>query len=224
MKSITINGSQRESLGKSSTKALRNAGKVPCVVYGGEKPVHFSADEISFSKLVYTPNAHTVVISLDDKSEMNAVIQDIQFHPVSEKILHIDFLELFEGKEVTMTIPVRFEGNAPGVRNQGGNLSKNKRKLSVRALPKNLPDFILADISSLNLNDNITIADVSEETFKFLHPDNMVICQVKMSRASLSLSTDEEGEEGEEGGLLVCGEGRGANSQWGACVPGHGLP
>ena len=198
MKSITINGSKRESVGKSSTKALRNAGKVPCVLYGGEKPVHFSADEISFSKLVYTPNAHTVVISLDDKSEMNAVIQDIQFHPVSEKILHIDFLQLFEGKEVTMTIPVRFEGNAPGVRNQGGNLSKNKRKLSVRALPKNLPDFILADISSLNLNDKITISDVSEETFKFLHPDNMVICQVKMSRASLSLSTDEEGEEGEE--------------------------
>ena len=198
MKSITINGSKRESVGKSSTKALRNAGKVPCVLYGGEKPVHFSADEISFSKLVYTPNAHTVVISLDDKSEMNAVIQDIQFHPVSEKILHIDFLQLFEGKEVTMTIPVRFEGNAPGVRNQGGNLSKNKRKLSVRALPKDLPDYILADISSLNLNDKITIADVSEETFKFLHPDNMVICQVKMSRASLSLSTDEEGEEGEE--------------------------
>ena len=198
MKSITINGSKRESVGKSSTKALRNAGKVPCVLYGGEKPVHFSADEISFSKLVYTPNAHTVVISLDDKSEMNAVIQDIQFHPVSEKILHIDFLQLFEGKEVTMTIPVRFEGNAPGVRNQGGNLSKNKRKLSVRALPKDLPDYILADISSLNLNDKITISDVSEETFKFLHPDNMVICQVKMSRASLSLSTDEEGEEGEE--------------------------
>ena len=199
MKSITINGSKRESVGKSSTKALRNAGKVPCVLYGGEKPVHFSADEISFSKLVYTPNAHTVIISMDNKSEINAVIQDIQFHPVTEKILHVDFLQIFEDKEVTITVPVRFEGNAPGVRNQGGNLSKNKRKLSVRALPKDLPDFIKADISSLNLNDNITIADVSEETFKFLHPDNMVICQVKMSRASLSLSTDEEGEEGEEG-------------------------
>ena len=199
MKSITINGSKRESVGKSSTKALRNAGKIPCVLYGGEKPVHFSADEISFSKLVYTPNAHTVIISMDNKSEINAVIQDIQFHPVTEKILHVDFLQIFEDKEVTITVPVRFEGNAPGVRNQGGNLSKNKRKLSVRALPKDLPDFIKADISSLNLNDNITIADVSEETFKFLHPDNMVICQVKMSRASLSLSTDEEGEEGEEG-------------------------
>ena len=199
MKSIKINGSKRESVGKSSTKALRNAGKVPCVVYGGEKPVHFSADEISFSKLIYTPNAHTVAISLDEKSEINAIVQDIQFHPVSEKILHIDFHQLFEGKEVTMIIPVKYEGNAPGVRNEGGILSKNKRKLSVKALPKDLPDFIKADISTLNLNDNITISDVSEDSFKFLHPDNMVICQVKMSRASLSLTTDEEGEEGEEG-------------------------
>ena len=201
MKSIKINGSKRESVGKSSAKVLRNAGKVPCVVYGGEKPVHFSANEISFSKLVYTPNAHTVAISLDGKSEINAIVQDIQFHPVSEKILHIDFLQLFEGKEVTMTIPVKYEGNAPGVRNEGGILSKNKRKLSVRALPKDLPDYIKADISNLNLNDKITISDVSYDSFKFLHPDNMVVCQVKMSRASLSLSTDEEEEEdGEESG------------------------
>ena len=210
MKSIKINGSKRESVGKSSAKVLRNAGKVPCVVYGGEKPVHFSADEISFSKLVYTPNAHTVAISLDGKSEINAIIQDIQFHPVSEKILHIDFLQLFEGKEVTMTIPVKYEGNAPGVRNEGGILSKNKRKLSVRALPKDLPDYIKADISNLNLNDKITISDVSDDSFKFLHPDNMVVCQVKMSRASLSLSTDEEEEDGEEsseGSETSTGEG-----------------
>ena len=211
MKSIKINGSKRESVGKSSTKVLRNAGKVPCVVYGGEKPVHFSADEISFSKLVYTPNAHMVAISFDGKSEINAIIQDIQFHPVSEKILHIDFLQLFESKEVTMTIPVKYEGNAPGVRNEGGILSKNKRKLSVRALPKDLPDYIKADISNLNLNDNITISDVSDNSFKFLHPDNMVVCQVKMSRASLSLNTDEEegeeGEESDEGSETSTGEG-----------------
>ena len=212
MKSIKINGSKRESVGKSSTKVLRNAGKVPCVIYGGEKPVHFSADEISFSKLVYTPNAHMVAISFDGKSEINAIIQDIQFHPVSEKILHIDFLQLFEGKEVTMTIPVKYEGNAPGVRNEGGILSKNKRKLSVRALPKDLPDYIKADISNLNLNDKITISDVSDDSFKFLHPDNMVVCQVKMSRASLSLSTEEEeeedGEESSEGSETSTGEGR----------------
>ena len=203
MKSITINGSQRESVGKSSTKALRNAGKVPCVVYGGEKPVHFSADEISFSKLVYTPNAHTVIISLDGKEEINAVIQDIQFHPVSEKILHIDFFQLFENKEINMTIPVKFSGNAPGVRLEGGLLFKNKRKLYVKALPKNLPDFISVDISNLHLNDKVTIQDLLNENYIFVHPENMVVCQVKMSRASLSLTTteeeDEESEEGEEG-------------------------
>ena len=203
MKSITINGSQRESVGKSSTKALRNAGKVPCVVYGGEKPVHFSADEISFSKLVYTPNAHTVIISLDGKEEINAVIQDIQFHPVSEKILHIDFFQLFENKEINMTIPVKFSGNAPGVRLEGGLLFKNKRKLYVKALPKNLPDFISVDISNLHLNDKVTIQDLLNENYVFVHPENMVVCQVKMSRASLSLTTteeeDEEGEEGKEG-------------------------
>ena len=203
MKSITINGSQRESVGKSSTKALRNAGKVPCVVYGGEKPVHFSADEISFSKLVYTPDAHTVVISLEGKEEINAIIQDIQFHPVSEKILHIDFFQLFENKEISMTVPVKFSGNAPGVRLEGGLLFKNKRKLYVKALPKNLPDFISVDISNLHLNDKVTIQDLLNNDYAFVHPENMVVCQVKMSRASLSLTTgeedDEEGEEGEEG-------------------------
>ena len=203
MKSITINGSKRESVGKSSTKALRNAGKVPCVVYGGERPVHFSADEISFSKLVYTPDAHTVIISLDGKEEISAIIQDIQFHPVSEKILHIDFFQLFENKEITMTIPVKFSGNAPGVRLEGGLLFKNKRKLYIKALPKNLPDFISVDISNLRLNDKVTIQDLLNDNYSFVHPENMVVCQVKMSRASLSLTTgeeeDEDGEEVEEG-------------------------
>ena len=97
-----------------------------------------------------------------------------------------------------MIIPVRFEGNAPGVRLEGGVLSKNKRKLSVRALPENLPDFITVDISSLNLKDNVKISELLNEDYKFLHPDNMVVCQVKMSRAALSMS-DAEGEEGEEG-------------------------
>ena len=94
MKSITINGSQRESVGKKATKALRNAGQVPCVLYGGDKPVHFSAPELAFSKLVYTPNAHTVVINLDNGEVLNAVLQDIQFHPVTDRILHVDFYQL----------------------------------------------------------------------------------------------------------------------------------
>ena len=198
MKSITINGSKREHVGKVATKALRNAGKVPCVIYGGESPVHFSAEELAFSKLVYTADAHTVVVVLEDGTKIDAVMQDIQFHPVSDKILHIDFFQLHPGKEINMIIPVKVVGTAPGVKNQGGNLSRNKRKLTVRAIPKNLPDFLTADISELKLNDSITVADLSEDTFKILHPETQVVCQVKMSRASMSIEEDEdENEEGE---------------------------
>lgn len=200
MKSITINGSKRESVGKVATKALRNAGEVPCVLYGGEAPVHFAADERAFTKLVYTPNAHTVVIDLGDNVTFNAILQDIQFHPVSDKILHIDFYQLFDDKEVSMNIPVVIKGSAPGVLNSGGVLSRNKRKLKVRALPANLPDIIEADISELELGDKLYVTEVADEKFKFLHPDNTVVCQVRTSRVSLQIEDEVEGaEEGAEG-------------------------
>ena len=201
MKSITINGSKRESVGKVATKALRNAGEVPCVLYGGETPVHFAADERAFAKLVYTPNAHTVVIDLGDNGTFNAILQDIQFHPVSDKILHIDFYQLFDDKEVSMNIPVVIKGAAPGVLNSGGVLSRNKRKLKVRALPANLPDVIEADISELELGDKLYVTEVADEKFKFLHPDNTVVCQVRTSRVSLKIEDEVEGaEEGAEQG------------------------
>ena len=154
MKSITIKGSERESVGKKATKALRNAGKVPCVIYGGEKPLHFSANELSFRRLVYTSNAHTVVIELENGDKIDAVMQDIQFHPVTDKIIHIDFYQLFKDKEVTMNIPVRLQGNSPGVKN-GGRLLFRKRKLIIKALPADLPDFFDVDISKLKIGDNI---------------------------------------------------------------------
>jgi len=207
MKSITINGSKREHVGKVATKALRNAGKVPCVIYGGESPVHFSAEEVAFSKLVYTADAHTVVVVLEDGTKIDAVMQDIQFHPVSDKILHVDFFQLHPGKEINMIIPVKIIGTAPGVKNQGGNLSRNKRKLTVRAIPKNLPDFLTADISELKLNDSITVADLSEDTFKILHPETQVVCQVKMSRASMSIEQDEDEDEDEEAERVEAVEG-----------------
>ena len=198
MKSITIKGSQRESVGKSSTKALRNAGKVPCVLYGGDKPIHFSADELAFSKLVYTPNVYTASIELDGE-KFAAIMQDVQFHPVTDKILHIDFFQLFDDKEVTMNIPVKLEGNAPGVI-AGGVLRFPNRRLKIRALPANLPDYITADISKLSIGDKIYVTDVAEDTFSILHPENMVICQVRMARTAIVSSVDEdEDEDGEEG-------------------------
>lgn len=197
MKSITIKGSQRESVGKKATKALRNAGKVPCVVYGGDKPVHFAADEIAFSKLVYTPNAHTTVIELDGGTTINAILQDIQFHPVTDKILHIDFYQLFDDKEVTMEIPVRIVGNSPGVI-AGGVLRKNLRKLKVKALPGNLPDYIDADISELKIGNKLYVTKLANEKYKFLHPDNTVVCQVRISRAAMKAAQDAAKAEKED--------------------------
>ncbi|WP_116217003.1 50S ribosomal protein L25/general stress protein Ctc [Allomuricauda sp. ARW7G5W] len=198
MKSITIKGSQRESVGKVSTKALRNAGKVPCVLYGGEKPLHFSAEEISFRDLVYTPNAHTAVIELEDGQKFDAVLQDIQFHPVTDKILHIDFYQLFNDKPVTMNIPVRLEGNSPGVRN-GGRLLFRKRKLSIKALPELLPDFITVDISKLRIGGTIAVETLLSDDFTILHPDSTAVVQVKASRTSVADEEDDEEEEGAEG-------------------------
>ena len=199
MKSITIKGSQRESVGKAATKALRNAGKVPCVLYGGDKALHFSADELSFSKIVYTPNVYTALIELENGEQYKAILQDIQFHPVSDKIMHVDFYQLHDDKEVTMDIPVKLEGTAPGVV-AGGNLRFPYRKLKVRALPADLPDFILGDISSLNIGDKLYVTGLKNDKYSILHPDNTVVAQVRVSRLAMSLdSLDEEAEEGEEG-------------------------
>ncbi|MEP5256250.1 MAG: 50S ribosomal protein L25/general stress protein Ctc [Winogradskyella arenosi] len=196
MKSITINGSQRESVGKKATKALRNAGQVPCVIYGGDKPLHFSAPELAFSKLVYTANAHTVVIALDNGVEYNAIMQDIQFHPVTDKIIHIDFYQIFEDKEITMEIPVHTVGSSKGVMN-GGNLRMPYRKLRVKAIPSKLPDFIEIDITPLKIGSKLYITEIENEDYKFMHPDNTVVCQVRRSR--LAVMTDDDDDEEEDG-------------------------
>jgi len=188
MKSITIKGSERESVGKKSTKALRDAGMVPCVIYGGNQPVHFAADERAFKKLVYTPNAHTVVIELNGKNT-NAIMQDIQFHPVSDKILHIDFFQLNEEKEIIMEVPVKITGTSPGVL-LGGELRLNQRRLKVKALPKDLPDFAEANISELQMGNKLYVTKVPTNNFKLMHPDNTVVCQVKISRAAMKAAQE----------------------------------
>ncbi|WP_299833804.1 50S ribosomal protein L25/general stress protein Ctc [uncultured Tenacibaculum sp.] len=190
MQSITINGSQRESVGKKATKALRNAGKVPCVLYGGDKPVHFSAEEKAFKSLVYTPNVYTASIEVDGNTYA-AVLQDIQFHPVTDKILHIDFYQLFEDKPVTMEIPVKLVGSSKGVM-IGGALRHNMRKVKVKALPANLPDFIEADITELEIGNKLYITELANENFTFLHPDNTVVAQVRMSRNAAKAAAEAE--------------------------------
>jgi large subunit ribosomal protein L25 len=188
MKSITIKGSERENVGKKATKAVRDAGMVPCVIYGGNQPVHFVADERAFKDLVYTPNAHTVVVELNGTS-YNVIMQDIQFHPVSDKILHIDFFQLSDDKEIVMEVPVKITGTSPGVL-LGGVLRLNQRRLKVKALPKNLPDFVEASISELQMGNKLYVTKLETNNFKLMHPDNTVVAQVRISRAAMKAAQE----------------------------------
>ncbi|MBB4118369.1 large subunit ribosomal protein L25 [Mesonia hippocampi] len=195
MKSITIKGSKRESVGKKATKALRNAGQVPCVLYGGDTPLHFSAPEVEFNSLVYTADVHTVVIELEDGSKANAVLQDIQFHPVTDVILHIDFYQFTENQEITMEIPVHTQGVARGVKS-GGVLRLNLRRLRVRGLAQNLPDYITAEVTNLRIGNKLYVTAVESEDYTILHPDNTVICQVRTSRNAVADDDDDDDTEG----------------------------
>jgi large subunit ribosomal protein L25 len=198
MKSITIKGQERESVGKKATKALRDAGMIPCVIYGGDSPIHFSAEEKAFKNLVYTPNAHTVVVDLNGKST-NVILQDIQIHPVSDKVLHIDFFQLNENKEIMMEVPVKIVGTSPGVL-LGGDLRLNLRRLKVKALPKNLPDYVEANISELQMGNKLYVTKLETNNFKLMHPDNTVICQVKISRAAMKAAQEAaKAEKGAKG-------------------------
>ena len=188
MKSITIKGQERENVGKKATKAVRDAGMVPCVIYGGDQPVHFAADKRAFKNLVYTPNAHTVVIELKGK-KIEAILQDIQFHPVSDAILHIDFFQLQDDREVIMEVPVKVIGKSPGVMG-GGVLRLAQRRLKVKALPKNLPDFVTADITPLEMGNKLYVTKLESKDFKFMHPDNTVVCQVRISRAAMKAAQE----------------------------------
>jgi len=199
MKSITIQGTKRENVGKKSAKALRDAELVPCVVYGGAETLNFSTPEKSFKKLVYTPEAHTVSIEVDGKT-IPAVLQDTQFHPITDRILHVDFYKLSEDKPVIMEVPVRITGRAKGVV-RGGAMRQSFRKLKLKAIPANLPDEVVIDVTSLNIGNKIYVGDIKNEAYTFMHPDNAVVVAVKMSRnamkGGISGDDDEETESTE---------------------------
>ena len=203
MKSLAISVKSRENVGKSNTRALRNQGNVPCVLYGGEKQVCFYAHENDFRKLVYTPDVFIVELNIDGETK-RAIMQDIQFHPVTDKILHIDFLEVFNDKAVTVSVPVILNGLAIGVRN-GGNLMFRRRKIITRGLVENLPDAIEINIEDIKIGQFIYIKDIAVEGCEFLAPASSVVVGVKTSRAAIE--DEEEEEEGEEGVEAAPSEG-----------------
>lgn len=199
MRTVEIIGYKRANLGKSESKQLRAEGNVPCVLYGGSEQVHFYAPAIQFRDVIYTPEACFVKLNIEG-AEYNAVIQDSQFHPVSENMLHADFLQLFEDKPVKMEIPVKMEGNAPGVAN-GGKLIIKKPKLGVKALPANMPDNIKVDISELKLGKSIKVGALEAQDYEILNSPLVTIASVAIPRALRGKSADElEAEEAEAEG------------------------
>jgi large subunit ribosomal protein L25 len=195
MKSFALSSEARE-ISKIANRALRNQGKVPCVLYGGEKQVYFSILENDLDKLVNTPSVFLVEIDFEGTT-YKAILQDIQFHPLTDRIDHVDFLQIFDDKEVTMNIPINFNGSAIGVKN-GGNLLIRRRTIKTRALPANLPDAIEVNIEDLKIGKTIFVGDIRDEKYTYLAQDNAVIVGVKMARGAV-LDEDEEGTEGAEG-------------------------
>jgi large subunit ribosomal protein L25 len=180
MKTIEIQGSKRSSMTKQSVKALRNNEQVPCVIYGGAEPVHFSAPLASFKGLVYTPDVYMVKLLVDGK-EYLSIMQDIQFHPVTDIIQHVDFLEVQNDKPVTILIPLKFTGASEGVK-QGGKLVTKVRKLKVKALPAHLPDYVSIDITGLKIGSNVRVRDLNVEGVTFLDSPANVIVGVQTTR------------------------------------------
>ncbi len=196
MRTVEIIGYKRANLGKSESKRLRNEGQVPCVLYGGSEQVHFYAPAIQFRDIVYTPEPAFVKLNIEGY-EVEAILQDSQFHPVSEVMLHADFLQLFKGKQIKMDIPVKTTGTSPGVAN-GGALTIKKPKLSVQALPKDMPDHIAVDISELKLGKSTKVGELPKGDYTILNSPLVTIASVAIPRALRGKSAEElEAEEAE---------------------------
>ena len=181
MKTIEIIGFKRANLGKTEARALRDETNVPCILYGGKEQVAFHTPAFLLRDLVYTPNVHKVELTIDGK-KVDCIMQDIQFHPVNEMILHVDFLQLLEDKPAKIEIPVKFMGASPGVL-QGGRLAQKLFKIKVKALPKNLPDFIEVDISNLQIGKSVRVSDIKTPNVVVINNPSLPIATVETTRA-----------------------------------------
>ncbi|GET21383.1 50S ribosomal protein L25/general stress protein Ctc [Prolixibacter denitrificans] len=187
MKTFEVKGTARTAVGKKETKKLRAEGKVPCVLYGGEEPIHFEAEAGEFRHVIYTPNVYLINIEIGGK-KYQAIMQDIQFHPVTDEILHIDFLRITEDKPVKINIPVKLTGFAKGIQ-KGGRLKTNLRVLRVKGLAKNLPDTIDIDVTALGLGESIRVGDVQAEGLEILNNKSVPVASVVITRAARAAMT-----------------------------------
>ncbi len=208
MKSVSLSGSLRGNVGKKDAKKQRREGNVPCVMYGGKDQIHFAASEKTLSKLLHTPEAHIIKLTVEGK-EYDTIMQDVQYHPVTDRLLHVDLLQILPGKPVTIAVPVKLSGTAPGVL-RGGKLIKKLRKLKISALSENLPDDVTVSIEGLEIGDSVKVSQLTLENVTFLDAPSTVIVGVRTARAvveevapgaegAASEGATTEGEKKEEG-------------------------
>ena len=190
MKSINIKGHYRTEIGTKFATLLRKEGNVPCVIYGGEQPIHFYADAPAFRHLVYTSELKKAEIQFEDKT-VNCIVQDIQFHPVTDEILHIDLIQLMPGKPVVVEVPIVLTGSSRGVR-AGGKLKLVMRKIKVKSTEDNMPSSIEHDITQLKVGQSARVSDLNTDGIEVVTPANSVICIVKTSRNVVADTDDDE--------------------------------
>lgn len=188
MKSVVLDGKVRENVGKKDAKNLRKEELVPCVLYGGESPVHFAASIKDFAALLNTPETFIINIHVDG-SEYNAIIQDAQFHPLNDELIHCDFLLVTADKPVVTQVPVNIVGNSAGVL-AGGKLQTKLRKLKVKALMNDLPEFINVDITNVELGQSVQVKALDINNVELLDSPNAVIATVKLTRGAIQAAKD----------------------------------
>ena len=180
MRTVSMSGSLRGNVGKKDAKRLRNEGLVPCVLYGQKEQLHFFTQEKQFKEVIYTPNACFVELNIDGNKHM-AILQEVQYHPVSDSIMHVDFFEFANDKPVSLTIPISLTGTSPGVL-KGGKLQQKVRKVKITALPEKMPEKLIIDISPLDINDAVRVKDVVATDYKINLPENNVLIIVTQTR------------------------------------------
>ncbi len=196
MQSIKLSANKREEFGKKNSKAVRREERIPAVIYGQGEPVNFSLDVKEVNPLIYSPKSYIVELDIEGTKEIG-VLREVQFHPVKEEILHMDFYRVNDSKPVTIDIPVRITGNSEGVK-MGGKLVQSKRKLTVSGLLKNLPDELTVDITTLGIGKTIFVGDLSYDNLRLLNPATTAVCAIRVTRAAAAAAAAAAAEEGKK--------------------------
>ena len=196
MKNLELTGISRPEFGKKAAKIVRKEGSVPCVLYGGEEVIHFQLTENDTNAFIYTPEVFTIELNIDGKKYLS-ILKDSQFHPVKDNVLHLDFLQIFESKPILVEIPVRLNGLAQGVK-EGGKLSQELRKLKVKGLYKNVPEFLSIDVTNLGLGKTMQVGALKFDNIEIITNKQAIVCAVKLTRVARGLAAAAAKEGGKK--------------------------